>query len=114
MVGQGVLQECKDATIIVLFTKKHRTECGNYRGVSLVSNAGKVLLKLIDNRLSNYCEREGRRPEELFGFRPQRSTIDMPVVVRRLHQLARKKSNLLYLCFVDLIKAYDSADRTLL
>ena len=114
MVDQGVLQECKDATIIVLFTKKHRTECGNYRGVSLVSNAGKVLLKLIDNRLSNYCERGDILPEEQCGFRPQRLMIDTILAVRRLHQLARKKSTPLRLCVVDLPKAYDSVDRTLL
>ena len=35
-------------------------------------------------------------------------------MVRRLHQLARKKSNPLYMCFVGLGNAYDSVDRTLL
>ena len=89
--GGGVPQEWKDATIIVLH-KKDRTERGRYRGISLVAHAGKVLLKVIANRLSNYCERADILPEEQCGFRPQRSTIDMIFVVRRLHQLARKKS----------------------
>ena len=35
-------------------------------------------------------------------------------VVRRLQELARKKDTPLYLCFIDLTKAYDSVDRTLL
>ena len=35
-------------------------------------------------------------------------------VVRRLQKLARKKDTPLYLCFIDLTKAYDSVDRTLL
>ena len=35
----GVPQELKDATIIVLHKKKDRTECGNYRGISLVALA---------------------------------------------------------------------------
>ena len=111
--GGGVPQEWKDATIIVLH-KKDRTERGRYRGISLVAHAGKVLLKVIANRLSNYCERADILPEEQCGFRPQRSTIDMIFVVRRLHQLARKKSTPLYMCFVDLTKSYDSVDRTLL
>ena len=38
----------------------------------------------------------------------------MIFVVRRLHQLARKKSTPLYICFVDLTKAYDLVDRALL
>ena len=56
--GGGVQQEWKDATIVALHNKKDRTECGNYRGISLVAHAGKVLLKVIANRLSNDCERE--------------------------------------------------------
>ena len=39
--GGGVPQRWKDATIKVLYKKKDRTECGNYRGISLEANAGK-------------------------------------------------------------------------
>ena len=35
-------------------------------------------------------------------------------VIRRLQELARKKRISLYVCFIDLTKAYDSVDRTLL
>ena len=35
-------------------------------------------------------------------------------VIRRLQELARKKRIPLYVCFIDLTKAYDSTDRTLL
>ena len=111
--GGGVPQEWKDATSMVLH-KKDRTECCNYRGISLVANSGKVLLKVIANRLSDYCEREDILPEEQCGFRPQRSTMDRIFVVRRFHQLARRKSTSLYMCFFDLTKAYDSVDWTLL
>ncbi|CAB1101823.1 unnamed protein product [Ectocarpus sp. CCAP 1310/34] len=36
-----VPQQWKDATIKVLFKKGDTTECGNYRGISVVANAGK-------------------------------------------------------------------------
>ena len=39
-----VPQQWKDAVITVLHKKGDKTECGNYRGISLVSHAGKVLL----------------------------------------------------------------------
>ena len=79
-----------------------------------MTHAGKVLLKVVAGRLNDYCERENILPEEQCGFRPQRSTVDMMFVVRRLQELARKKDTPLYLCFIDLTKAYDSVDRSLL
>ena len=84
------------------------------QGISLVAYASKILLKIIPRRLGEYCERVGILPEEQNGFRPNRSTTDMMFVNRRLQVLARKKRVPLYLCFIDLTKAYDSVDRTLL
>ena len=113
MTGE-VPQEWKDATIKVLHKKKDRTECSNYRGLSLVAHAGKVLLKIVANRLGDFCEEAGILPEEQCGFRPQRSTTDMMFVVRRLQELGRTSNTSLEICFIDLAKAYDSVDRVLL
>ena len=98
----------------MLHKKKDRTECGNYRGISLVAHAGKLPLKFIAGRLSDCCERENMLPEKQCGFRPHRSTVDMMFVVRRLQELTRKKDTPLFMCFIDLTKACDSVDRTLL
>ena len=89
-------------------------ECGNYRGISPVAHAGKIPLKIIARRLSEYCKRVGILLEEQSGFRPKRSTTDIMFVIRRLQELMRKKRIPLYVCFIDLTKAYDSVDRTLL
>ena len=79
-----------------------------------MAHTSKILLKIIASRLSSYCESSGILPEEQSGFRPNRSTTDMMFVVRRLQELARQKRIPLYACFIDLTKAYDSVDRTLL
>ena len=71
----------KDATIKVVHKRIDRTDFGNYSGISLVTHAGKVLLKISAGRLRDYCEREGILPEEPCGFRPPRSTVDMMLVV---------------------------------
>ena len=58
-------QQWKDAIIMVHHKKKDRTECGNYRGISLVAHAGTILLKIIARRLSDIvsawgsCRRNG-------------------------------------------------------
>ena len=91
--------------IKVLHKNKDQSECGNCRGISLVAHAGKALLKVIASRLiSDYCERENIFPGGQCGFRPQRSTVDMMFVVRRLQKMAWKKDTPLYLCFIDLSK----------
>ena len=101
--------------VSILSRRSDKTECGNYRGISLVSHAGKVLLKVVARRLSAYCEAKGLLPEEQCGFRPDRSTTDMMLfVVRRLQEVGRKAGVSLHMCFVDLQKAYDTVDRTLL
>ena len=55
-------QQCKCATIKVLHKKEDLIECGNYRGISVVVHAGKVLLNIIAGRLSDYCEHENILP----------------------------------------------------
>ena len=50
--GGEVPQQWKDATIKVLYKKSDRSNCNDYRGISLLSHAGKVLLKIVANRLT--------------------------------------------------------------
>ena len=109
-----VPQQWKDAVITVFHKKKDGTECGNYRDIPLVAHASKILLKIIARRVSEYCECVGILPEENSSFRLNRSITDIIFVIRRLQDLARKKQIPLYVCFIDLNKAYDSVDRTLL
>ena len=113
-IAGEVPQQRKDAVIKVLHKKKDSTDCNNYRGISLVAHAGKVLLKIVASRLSNYCEDRGILLKEQCGFRPARSTVDMQFVMRRLQELGRERKIPLYMCFVDLQKTYESVDRELL
>ena len=58
----------------------------NCRGNSFVAHAGKILLKIIARRLSEYCERVGILSEKQSGFRPNRSTTVIMLVVRWLQE----------------------------
>ena len=109
-----VSHQWKDAAITVLHKKGDKTECGNYCAISLVSHAGKVLLKVVVRRLSAYCEAKGLLPEEHCGFRPDRSTTDMMFVICRLQEIGRKAGVYFFTFFIDLQKAYDTVDPTLL
>ena len=109
--GEVPQQQWKYAIIVVFHNKEDRTKYGNYRGISLIEHAGKILMKIIARCLNEYCERVGILLEEQSGFRPNSSTTDMMFVICRLQELARKKRVPLYVCFIDLTKVYDSVDR---
>ena len=106
-----VPQEWKDAIITMLFKKGDPYECGNFRGISLGAHAGKVL-KVVAMRLNAYCEWREIFLEAQYGFRVGRSTDGMIYVVRGVQELAREKDLPLFMCFIDLQKAYDSVDRS--
>ena len=46
-----------------------------------------------------------------FGFMPERGTTDALFVVRRIQDQYRDKKKKLYMCFVDIEKAFDRAPR---
>ena len=52
--GGEVPQQWKDAAIKVLYKKSDRSNCNNYsRGISLLSHAGKMPLKIVADHLSD-------------------------------------------------------------
>ena len=89
----------KYAIISVLHKNSGRKGCGKYRGISLVAYAGKVLLKIIARRLSEYWERMGVLPWGQSGCRPNCSITDMMFVIHGLRELARKNN---FLCMYTL------------
>ena len=84
----------KDVRIKVLFKKGDKKDMNNYRGISLISHGGKLLERLIQNRLYEYVEEIGFLPESQNGFRQNRSTIDSLFVSKMLtsNAIAKKKN----------------------
>ena len=89
--------------------KGDRSECGSYRGISLLSVSGKVFARVLLNRLRNLSEKI--LPETQFGFRPDRGTCEAIFAVRQLQEKSREQGQHLYLCFIDLEKAFDCVPR---
>ena len=103
-------QEFKDATIIYLFKRKGDTQvCDKHRGTSLLSIAGKILARVLPNRLNE--EHSGLLPESQCGFRKDRGTIDMIFTARQLQEKCQEQNVDLYMTFVDLTKAFDTVSR---
>ena len=50
-------------------------------------------------------------PESQCGFRSNRRTIDMIIVLRQVQEKCREQNIGLYAAFVDLTKAFDTVSR---
>jgi len=98
------------STFIPLYKKGDPTQCSNYRTISMISHASKVLLKVIQDRIRVKVEFE--LDETQAGFRAGRGTRDHLCNLRSLTERARAHKRPLYLCFVDFEKAFDTVNHT--
>ena len=96
----------------VLYKRKGNPQvCDNHRGISLLSIAGKILAKILLNRLNAHLDQTGLIPESQCGFRKDRGTIDMIFTARQLQEKCQEQNVDLYMTFVDLTKAFDTVSR---
>ena len=98
--------------ITILFKKGDRSQCGNFRGISLLSVVGKFLADMILQRLTTLARRV--YPESQQGYREGRGTIDGIFTVRQLMEKSREQHRNLYIAFIDFTKAFDTVNRQLL
>ena len=109
---RGVLpQDLKDAVLVSLYKNKgEKSDCSNYRGITLLSIAGKVLARILLNRLIPSII-EDFTPESQCGFRANRGTTDMIFVLRQIQEKCREQNMGLFVAFIDLTKAFDTVSR---
>jgi len=79
----------KDALLVTIFKKGDRRECGNYRGISLLSIAGKILARILLNRIQIVAEII--LPESQCG------TIDMIFCARQLQEKSKEQQKPIFL-----------------
>ena len=88
----------------ILSKKGNAKECSNYRTIALISQASKVMLKILQARLQQYMNRE--LPDVQVGFRKGRGTRDQIANIRWIIEKAREFQKNIYFCFIDYAKAF--------
>ena len=79
-----VPQIWKDDSIVTIYKKGDRTDCGNYRGISLLSIAGTIFARILLTKLSTHITTVV--PETHCGFRGNWITADMIFCLRLLQE----------------------------
>ena len=100
--------------IIPTFKKNDPLLCYNYRPISLLSNIGKLIEKLIYKRLYAFLEENKCLYSNQFGFRNQHSTNH--ALINITEKIRNGLDNSEYVCgvFLDFQKAFDTVNHKIL
>ena len=101
-------QDWERSVFIPIPKKGNAKECSNCQTIALISNASKVMLKILQARLqqSMNCE----LPDVQTSFRKGRGTRDQIANIRWNIEKAREFQKNIYFCFIDYAKAFDCVD----
>ena len=108
--GEGIPEDWRHSVLVPLYKGKGDVrDCGSYRGVKLLEHGMKVVERVFERRLRNNVTVN----EMQCGFMPGKGMVDALFMARMLQKYGKKKGKL-YMCFVDLEKAFDRVPPPLL
>ena len=106
--GGKMPTDWNESVLIPIYKGKGDTrECGSYRGVKLLEHGMKIMERVFEKRIRSCVEIDAMQ----CGFMPGKGTIDAIFMVRMLQEKFREKKKKLFMCFVDLEKAFDRVPR---
>jgi hypothetical protein len=102
-------QQWKESIIVPIYKRVDKTDSKNYRGISLLSTAYKILSNILLARLTSYVnEIIG---DHQCGFRRNRFTMDQIFYIRQILEKKWDFNGTVHQLFIDFKKAYDSVKR---
>ena len=106
--GMDMPHDWRMSTVVPIYKKKGSVmDCASYRGVKLLEHGMKVVESLLEKRLRSSV----KVYQMQFSFMPGRSTVDAIFILRRIQESYLEKNRKLFICFVDLEKAFDRVPR---
>ena len=109
------IENLKIAETIPIFKEKgNNLDCSNYRPISLLSNINKIIEKLMHSRLYNFLSIHNCIYDHQFGFRKNHSTNHALINLTEEIRDALDNNSFAAGVFVDLQKAFDTVDHTIL
>ena len=108
------LQQPETAKIIPVCKKGDPLDCTNYRPVSLLSNLGKLIEKLIHSRMNIFLENHECFYKNQFGFKKKHSTDHALITITE--KIRNALDNNQYTCdvFLDFQKVFDTVNHRIL
>jgi hypothetical protein len=101
----------KESIVVPIHKKGDKTDCSNYRGISLLSSY-KTLSNILLTRLTPYADEIIW--DHQCGFWRNRSTTDQTFYIRQILKNKWEYNGTVHQLFIDFKKAYDSVRREVL
>ena len=101
-------QDWKRSVFTPISKKGSTKECSNYRTFALISQASKVILKILQARLQQYVNH--KLTDVQVGFRKVRGTRDQIDNNCWIIEKARECQKNIYFCFINYAKSFDCVD----
>ena len=105
---------CKIAKVIPLHKRDINLECNNYLPISLLSNIGKIIEKLLHKRLYSFLEHSKCIYNLQFGFRPIHSTNLALISITEQIKTSLDKNKFICGVFLDFQKPFGTAKHKIL
>jgi hypothetical protein len=102
----------KESIIVPIHKKGDKTDCNNYRRISLLSASYKILWTILLSSLSSCID--GIIGDYQCGFQRNRSTTDQIFCISQILEKQWEYNETVHQLFVDFKKAYDSVRREVL
>src|SRR2546425_9904681 len=97
--------------MIPLPKKNNAVNCSDYRTISLICHASKIMLKVLTKRIEAKVKHWLERNQ--FGFRKGCGTRDAVGVMRTLCERRLEYENEVFICSVDFENAFDRVNLTI-
>ena len=109
-----VPDDLKSARVVPLFKKSDKTEVGNYRPVSILSIISKVFEKVVYDQIESHLNDKKLLYKFQSGFRTRYSTDTCLIHLTDFLKFQMDKGNLIGMVLLDLQKAFDTVDHSIL
>ena len=100
-------EEWRDADVVPIFKKGRRSEPGNYRPVSLTIITGKLLERIVKDRITNHIESNNLLSNSQHGFRSGRSPQTNLIEYLNLTTKWLDEGKSFDVLYLDFAKAFD-------
>ena len=98
--------------VIPVYKKGNTSDPGNYRPITLMNHMAKLFTSVLNARLMKWSTENETITDSQFGFRSGFGTSDAVFAMHSIIQRYLNNKKMLYCCFVDYKKAFDSVDHS--